>query len=78
VQAGLVGGVHGFGVVSPSGNVAGSPAFDQLIARLGERTPDHDWPYKSVENKSHIEIRGRKNNNLRFIYLWPPTKSCMS
>jgi hypothetical protein len=77
VQAGLLGGVHGFGVVSPSGNVAGSPAFDQLIARLDETTPDHDWPYESVENKSQTEIRGEKCN-LRFIYLWPPTKSCMS
>lgn len=33
VQAGRVGGVHGFGVVSPSGNSAGSPALPQSIAR---------------------------------------------
>ena len=58
MQAGLVGGVHGFGVVSPSGNVGGSPAFDQLIARLDERTPDHDCPCESAEKKNSIEIRG--------------------
>lgn len=36
VQADLVGGVHGFGVVSPSGNDAGNPAFFQSIAREGQ------------------------------------------
>ena len=36
VQATRVGGVHGFGVVSPSGNEAGRPAFFQSIAREGQ------------------------------------------
>jgi hypothetical protein len=36
VQADLVGGVHGFGVVSPSGKVAGRPAFFQSMAREGQ------------------------------------------
>jgi hypothetical protein len=40
VQADRVGGVQGLGVVSPSGKVAGSPAFDQSMARLGERILD--------------------------------------
>ena len=34
------GGVHGFAVVSPSGRVDGSPAFDQLMALLGGSMPD--------------------------------------
>lgn len=68
-----VGGVQEFGVVSPSGMVAGSPAFDQLIARLGASIPDHACPYESVENNSNIEIRGNKYEKLRLIYLWPPT-----
>jgi hypothetical protein len=37
----LVGGVHGFGVVSPSENIACRPACVQSMARLGERIPDH-------------------------------------
>ena len=52
-----LGGVHGFGVVSPSGRVAGSPALDQLIARLDERTFDHDCPFESVENDSESVMR---------------------
>jgi hypothetical protein len=40
-QAGRVGGVHGFAVVSPSGNVAGRPAFFQSMARLVARIPVH-------------------------------------
>jgi len=59
------GGVQGFAVVSPSGRVAGSPALDQLPARLDARIFDHDWPYESIENNSDIEIRG----NMRLIYL---------
>ncbi len=54
-----VGGVHGFGVVSPSGRVAGSPDFAQSIARLDARIPDHACPCESVENNSNIEIRGK-------------------
>src|SRR5271157_794523 len=68
-----VGGVHGFGVVSPSGRVAGSPAWLQSIARLDARMPDHAWPYESVENKSNIEIRGKRCKEARLICLWPPT-----
>ena len=44
VQAGRVGGVHGFVVVSPSGKVAGRPAAGQLVPlggwRLDARMPD--------------------------------------
>jgi len=71
------GGVQGFGVVSPSGSVAGRPELDQSHAREDERIPDHACPCESVENNSNIEIRG-KRSSLRLIYLWPPGKSCMS
>ena len=63
VQTVRVGGVHGFGVVSPSGKVAGSPALDQSIARLGASTPDHACPFDSVETNSNIEIGGKDANN---------------
>jgi hypothetical protein len=53
------GGVHELGVVSPSGNVAGSPALLQSTARLGANIPDQDCPYECTENKSKIEIRGK-------------------
>src|SRR5271169_6537323 len=68
-----VGGVQGFGVVSPSGRVAGSPAFPQFIARLDASMPDHACPCESVENNSNIEIRGNRCAQWRLIYLWPPT-----
>jgi hypothetical protein len=55
-----VGGVHGLAVVSPSGKLAGSPAFDQSIARLDERMPDHACPYESAGNNRNIEIRGSR------------------
>jgi hypothetical protein len=57
-----VGGVQGFGVVSPSGKVAGSPALDQLIARLDDRTLDHCCPNDSVETniESPISKTSRK------------------
>jgi len=54
-----VGGVHGFGVVSPSGKVAGRPALLQSMARLGANIPDQACPYECTENKSKIEIRGK-------------------
>src|ERR1035441_9004246 len=68
-----VGGVQGFGVVSPSGRVAGSPACVQSIARLGASVPDHACPYENVGNKSKIKIRGERCQQARLIYLWPPT-----
>jgi hypothetical protein len=48
------GGVHGFAVVSPSGNVAGSPAPVHVIARLDEMTPDHACPKHGTELKKKI------------------------
>ena len=48
-----VGGVHGFGVVSPSGSVAGSPALVQFVARPEERMLDHGCcAWVNPENKS--------------------------
>ena len=63
-----VGGVQGFGVVSPSGKVGCKPALPQLMARLVVRIPDHACPYESVENNSNIEIMG---NLSRLIYPQP-------
>jgi hypothetical protein len=60
----LVGGVQGFGVVSPSGRVGGSPAPVQLIARLGERIPDHACPKQGDESKKKM------SNNL--VIVWAP------
>jgi hypothetical protein len=47
-----VGGVHGFGVVSPLGSTAGNPALLQSIARLEDRTFDQGWPYAKAESNS--------------------------
>jgi hypothetical protein len=58
-----VGGVHGFNVVSPSGRVAGNPAFVQSIALLEERMPDQGccaWAKK--ENESDVPRRRDKQN----------------
>lgn len=63
-----VGGVHGLGVVSPSGKLAGSPALLQSIARLFARMPDHACPYESAGNNSNIEIRGNRCEQSRLIY----------
>ena len=49
-----VGGVQGFGVVSPSGRVGGSPPPVQLIARLDERIPDHACPKQGEESKKKM------------------------
>ena len=65
----LVGGVHGFGVVSPSDKVAGSPAVPQSIARLDERILDHDWPYETVESNSESQIIGKGCRRLIFMRL---------
>jgi len=65
----LAGGVHGFGVVSPSGKVAGSPALDQSIARLEASMFDHACPYESAGSNSNIEIRGNRYAQSRLIYL---------
>jgi hypothetical protein len=48
VHAGRVGGVHGLGVVSPSGNVAGNPALVQFMAREEDSTFDHDWAHNGA------------------------------
>src|SRR5277367_3345790 len=49
------GGVHGFGVLSPSGNVAGSPAVDQSSARLGARMPDHGSAKQGVATDNDVQ-----------------------
>jgi hypothetical protein len=46
-----VGGVQGFAVVSPSGSVAGSPAFVHVPALLVARMFDHDWPKHGTEKR---------------------------
>src|SRR5271155_3449199 len=62
----LAGGVQGFCVVSPSGRVAGSPAFDQLMARLVERTPDHGCcAWTKAENESDVQVHRRKDKRGR-------------
>jgi hypothetical protein len=58
-----LGGVHGFVVVSPSGNVAGNPAFDQLMARLGDRMPDHDCPKHGADKNNMITLKIIANNS---------------
>jgi len=65
----LVGGVHGLLVVSPSGSVAGSPAFDQLIARLVERTLDQGccaW----TKAESEIDVQIKANKRERWYVIW--------
>jgi len=61
------GGVHGLAVVSPSGSVGGSPAYDQSIARLGARMPDQDWPKHGIENAR----KSRQNFVREFIRNMP-------
>jgi hypothetical protein len=47
----------------------GIPAYVQLAARAGARTPDHSCPYTNAEDKSNIKIRGRKYALARLIDL---------
>jgi hypothetical protein len=43
-----------------------APAFDQLMARLGLRIPDHAWPYKKFEQQSKMTVN--TTNCTRFIF----------
>jgi hypothetical protein len=68
----LVGGVHGFVVVSVfepplSVKLEGNPALVHVIAREDAKTFDHDCPYETVENKNTIEIRGERCQQARLI-----------
>ena len=63
VQAARVGGVHGLGVVSPSGKVAGSPAFFQSIARLELRMLDQEgcaWARVEANNDTQNKANGNR------------------
>jgi hypothetical protein len=68
LQADRTGGVHGFAVVSPSGRVAGSPAFDQSIARLFAMIPDQGGVPALALGEIQIAIREMKLAKERLIF----------
>lgn len=91
VQAGRVGGVHGFAVVSPSGRMAGSPACDQSMAREGQRRfAQGEEPLPSAQASAcaatlpTVEIKNRiKKAAKRFLFIslksqWSNCMACVA